>query len=149
MSAHEQKPVGSIWFIVVLSVLILACAETQETDSGPPVVTASATISREKGMVGKYFSAKVTVHSNYITDLEYEPWYDHSGENKGKLPPGITFNTSTGMFEGTPTQAGFYTITVHYRDRSKGTHDDPDKSKNLYYYTRFELKIYDVLEEEG
>ncbi|MCC7509165.1 MAG: putative Ig domain-containing protein [Planctomycetes bacterium] len=149
MTAHEQKPVGSIWFIVVLSVLILACAETQEVDSGPTAPYASASISRQKGMVNKYFSAQVLVHSNYITDLEYEPWYDHSGENKGKLPPGITFNTGTGMLEGTPTQAGFYNIKIRYRDRVKRTHDDPDGAKGLWYYTQFEIKIYDVLEEEG
>lgn len=149
MPDHELRPVGSIWYIIVLSAMILACAEPQDTGTTSTGPYSYATISREKGMVNKYFSAKVTVNSNYITSLEFEPWYDHSGENKGKLPPGVTFNASTGMFEGTPTLAGFYTVEVRYRDKVKGTHDYPDPTSNMWYVTRFELKIYDVLEEEG
>ncbi len=31
---------------------------------------------------------------------------------QGGLPPGVTFNTSSGQFSGTPTQAGKYALTV-------------------------------------
>lgn len=29
-----------------------------------------------------------------------------------KLPPGVTFNTATGLLSGRPTKAGFYTLTI-------------------------------------
>ncbi|MFL6060392.1 MAG: putative Ig domain-containing protein, partial [Marmoricola sp.] len=38
------------------------------------------------------------------------------------LPPGISFNTTTGVFSGTPTTAGNYTLTVTFTETESGTH---------------------------
>jgi hypothetical protein len=128
--------------IIVLSILILACAETQESggDAGP---WSNASVTRTKGMVHKYFSAKVNVSSNYIDKVRYNETIE------GTLPPGITWNSSRGVFEGTPTLAGFYTVKVYYRDAIKGTHNDPDSANDQWYYYEFELAMYDELEDTG
>jgi hypothetical protein len=124
---------------IAIPALLLAACEFEGVREDP-VWTANITVSRERGMVNKYFSAQVSTYSNYVKTVEYMI--------TGTLPPGISFDASTGMLQGTPTQAGFYTIKIWARDRDRGTHDDPDKTGNRWYTRQIELKMFDKLEGE-
>ena len=63
----------------------------------PPVVTAPASVN---GTVGQFFNFLITA-SNSPTSYSWNATI-----------PGLTLNTSTGRIAGTPTQPGFYTLTL-------------------------------------
>jgi len=90
-------------------------------------------LSRLKGQTHKYFSSRIIVTSNFITDLQVV-------KVEG-LPPGVILNKSRETIEGTPTKAGFYNIKVWYKDRYKGTHSNPTYN----YIKHAEIAIYDEL----
>jgi hypothetical protein len=142
MDSPAYQPIQAKWFILVFSILLLACAEPSASGGGSVSYYANASISRDKGMVNKYFSSRVSVSSNFIDSLEY------SASVEGTLPPGIKWNSNRGVFEGTPTQAGFYNVRIFYRDSVKGTTTAGDAMDDQWYYTDFELKMYDKLTEE-
>ncbi|RAR72566.1 putative Ig domain-containing protein [Flavobacterium aciduliphilum] len=62
-----------------------------------PVVTAAT----ETGTVGSAYSYFISA-TNFPTSYAYT----------GTLPPGLTFNTTTGQISGAPTTAGSYSISV-------------------------------------
>ena len=66
---------------------------------------------------------------------------------KGKLPPGLYLNESTGLIEGTPTEAGFWRMQIGVRDATNGTHDQPQGLTYFYFYD-FKIDIYDKLTDD-
>ena len=58
------------------------------------------------------------------------------------LPPGIVFNKDRGIIEGTPTKAGFYTVTTRFNDKYKGT---PKYGLVGEFTDNTEIRIYDKL----
>ncbi|MCA8911935.1 MAG: putative Ig domain-containing protein [Planctomycetes bacterium] len=142
MGTDASGPLRPKWFILLFSILLLACAEPAPSGSGDGSYYANSVISREKGMVAKYFSSRVIVSSNFIDDVEF------NSNVEGTLPPGVSWNADRGVFEGTPTLAGFYNVRVYYRDSVKGTTTAGDAMDDQWYYNDFELKMYDELTEE-
>ena len=93
----------------------------------------NCSLSRLEGQTNKYFSSRIIVTSNFITDLRII-----SVEG---LPPGVYLNKSRRTLEGTPTLAGFYNITILYNDRYKGA---PGGIDWRWTYNG-EISIYDKL----
>ena len=93
------------------------------------------TLSRYKGQTHKYYSSRIIVTSNFLTDLQIL--------SIDGLPPGIVLNKSRNTLEGTPTKAGFYNITIKYNDKFKGTHMyGPGGS---FWTYNAEISVYDKL----
>jgi hypothetical protein len=134
VSAAELRPVRSTWFIVVLSAMMLACASTPE-HGGSTGDTTNAVVSRTKAVVNQSFSSTVTVYSNYVTVVEFSPSLE------GTLPPGIYWYPERGEFSGTPTQTGFYSVKMLYRDVAKGHKSHPNLADNMWYYRYIEFEV--------
>ena len=97
----------------------------------------NCSLSRTKGQTHKYFSARIIVTGSFIRDLQVI-----SVEG---LPPGIKFNATRNVIEGTPSSAGFWSIKVKYRDRNKGVYSADGHKATWHYYKNFEISIYDKL----
>ena len=126
--------------ILLFAAICLGCAGMESKGGGggyQPYCNVS--LSRNKGMVNKHFSARIQYSSNFVNDPEYII--------SGTLPPGLTFDSSTGIIDGTPTTAGFWQIQARVRDRVKGTHGQPPGEK-WSYYDDVELGIYDKLVDD-
>jgi len=134
MKVSELRPVRATWFIILLSVMILACEDGGGGDDYDPDNTY-ATISSSKAVLNQYYTGKVTVYSNYVETVVYHANVD------GILPPGISWNSYSGEFTGTPTQTGRYSVTVYYRDPNKGTYQHPDPTGNMWYTKVFEIEV--------
>ncbi len=121
--------------IVLFAAICVACADApKRTTSNQPYCNVS--LSRNKGMVNKHFSARIQWNSNFVKNPEYIV--------SGTLPPGLSLDSNTGIIDGTPTVAGFWQIQVRVRDRERGTHGQPAGEK-WSYYDNVELGIYDKL----
>jgi hypothetical protein len=135
MHGPQYRPLKSTWFIVVLTAMLLACADTPDTPGGSyDPDNTYATISRSKAVLNQWFSAKVSVYSNYVQTVEYHASVD------GSLPPGICWD-GYGTFSGTPTQTGLFTMGIWYRDVNKGTYSYPNLADNKWYYKSIELEV--------
>jgi len=113
------------------------CLEPTTSTYSAPSIRVNLYLSRLRGQTHKYFSSRITVSGNYITNLEV---IDAIG-----LPKGITLNKSRGILEGTPTQAGFFSVRIKFRDRVKGA---GRFGKTGHYYEDYEIKIFDKLSDE-
>jgi hypothetical protein len=142
MKAPEQRPVRFTWFIVVLTAMILACASTDDNGGGDGENTY-ATISKTKAVLNEWFSAQVSVYSNYVDTVEYHPTAE------GSLPPGVYWDYTTSTFSGTPTQTGIYNVKVLYRDIAKGTSDNPNLADNMWYFFHIEFEVSRFQQPEG
>jgi hypothetical protein len=135
MEQPASRPVRSIWFIVLSAAMILACADTPDYGSGSSGENTSLSISKSKAVVNEWYSAKLTVYSTYVETVEFSPNYE------GNLPPGISFNSYSGEFSGTPTQTGVYSVKIYYRDPNKGTYAHPNLADNLWYVENVEIEV--------
>ncbi|CAG0995123.1 hypothetical protein PLCT2_02704 [Planctomycetaceae bacterium] len=124
-------------FVVLLAVMTMACAETQEThNTYTPVATSS--LSRYDGLAYGHFSARVNAFIPNTADADLKIWVEG-------LPSGFTYNESSRNIEGDDPGAGVWNIKVCYTDRNKGV--DGDLSR--YYYGNFELRFFTKLEENA
>ncbi len=78
----------------------------------PPPLTLSPT-SLSNGQVGVAYSTTVTASGGTAP-------YTYS-VSAGSLPPGLTFNTSTGALTGTPTGGGPFNFTISAHDAGAST----------------------------
>ncbi|MDW8412837.1 MAG: putative Ig domain-containing protein [Acidobacteriota bacterium] len=76
------------------------------TITGCPTITLSPT-TLPNGTVGTPYSQSVSASGGNAP---------YTFSSSGTLPPGITFNTSTGAISGIPTAAGSYTFTITATD---------------------------------
>jgi len=97
--------------------------------------STSMSLSRLEGQTDKYFSSRLIVTSNFLTDLKVL--------SIDGLPPGVVLNSSRNTIEGTPTRAGFYNITITFNDKNKGTH--MYGPGNSFFTYNGEISIYDKL----
>ncbi|GIK52000.1 MAG: hypothetical protein HPKKFMNG_00208 [Planctomycetes bacterium] len=128
------RPFSFRIMIVVLAVMILACADNPPEPSYTPQATSS--ISRSDGLAYGHFSSRVSAFIPDTADADIKIWVEG-------LPPGFTFNESTRTIEGDDPGAGVWNIRVCYTDRNKGVQGDP----NRYFYNHFELRFFTSLEE--
>jgi hypothetical protein len=80
---------------------------------GPPVDLECGTCGVGKATVGMAYTAQLTVNGG-AAPFTYSII-------SGSLPPGLTFNASTGAITGTPTTAGTYSITTKVVDKNGST----------------------------
>lgn len=111
----------------------VGCGSFQNIGGTTTNYVTNCSLSRLKGQTHKYFSSRIIVTSNFITNLRII-----SVEG---LPPGVSFNESRRTLEGTPSLAGFYNITILYNDRYKGA---PGGIDWRWTYNG-EISIYDKL----
>jgi len=138
MKRFEDKG-GTLVVAIVLTALVsFGCVEGIVQNDPAPGPYCNIFLSREKGMVNKYFSSRLTYSSNFVSTPEY-------GFN-GTLPSGLSLDSNTGQISGVPTLAGFYSVRFYVRDRNRGTHDQPAGEK-WWYYHDYELKLYDKMED--
>ena len=97
--------------------------------------STSMSLSRLEGQTNKYFSSRLIVTSNFLTDLKVL--------SIDGLPPGVVLNSNRNTIEGTPTKAGFYNITITYNDKNKGTY--MYGPGNSFFTYNGEISIYDKL----
>jgi hypothetical protein len=133
MKPVEQRPIRSTWFIVVLTAMILACAETQVVPDDPD--NTSASLSDSKAVLNQWYEGTVTSYSNYIDTVEFH------ANVVGNLPPGITWSTNPAKFSGYPTTEGVYSVTVYFRDPAKGTYEHPSLADDMWYTHTFEIEV--------
>ncbi|MHC4839397.1 MAG: Ig domain-containing protein [Planctomycetota bacterium] len=100
-------------------------------------------ITSTKAVVNQWFSADLSVYSTYIETVEYSPNYS------GTLPTGISFDSYSGTFSGTPTEKGFYEVKVYYRDPDKGTYTHPNLVDDMWYYKVIEFEVSRFKQPEG
>lgn len=62
-------------------------------------------------MLYQPFSGSITLSKNASPPIQWSIL-------KGTLPPGLRFNTSTGVIQGTPTQIGSYPVVIQATDTS-------------------------------
>lgn len=128
-------------FLVTFNVFAVGCSSRRTTTTTNPNYYCNINLSRTKGQIHKHFSSSITYSSNFVSDPEYYVW------STTPLPPGLSLNTSSGIISGTPSQAGFWSVKVGVRDRTRGTHGQP-VGERWYYNQTYEIKIFDKLEGE-
>ncbi|PRA73855.1 autotransporter outer membrane beta-barrel domain-containing protein, partial [Ochrobactrum sp. MYb29] len=87
------------------------------TRSSTIVVAAIATVTINpatlpNGKVGKAYDAQTLNASGGATPYTYKEY------DKAKQPPGLTLNSATGVFSGTPTKAGTYKFWLGATDKN-------------------------------
>jgi len=97
------------------------------TATGPGGTSAAATVSVTISSPTLNMSPSGTT-LNAAVATAYSQTFSPSGglapysrSQTGSLPTGLSFNTSTGILSGIPTQAGSFNITVSATDSSTGT----------------------------
>jgi len=120
--------------LFLILVTNIGCGTPKQVTSTQFSLNQSCYLSRYKGQTNKYFSSRIIVNSNYITNLQIL--------GVDGLPPGVILNDKRGVLEGTPSKAGFYNISVRYNDLYKGT---PNYGVTGEWTKNFEISIYDKL----
>lgn len=133
MKSVEQRPIRSTWFIIVLTAMILACAEDQEYHDDPD--NTSASLSDSKAVLNQWYEGSVSSYSNYIDTVEF------SANVEGTLPPGISWSNYPAKFSGYPTTEGVYNVTVYFRDPAKGTYAHPNLADDMWYTQTFQIEV--------
>jgi hypothetical protein len=111
---------------VVLVASAFGCDALGGSRGGPPDYCESLT--QTTGIINTAITSKVVLHQNWIQT----PWFRYWGS----LPPGLSFDQSTGVISGTPTQAGTWKIRFGVQDRQRGTHDHLNDT-NTWYFQNF------------
>ena len=138
LTSNKNIKKGILYSLVLFLILL---SNTSCSTLYPTTTTfhdsTSCSLSRTKGQTYKYFSARIIVTGNFIKDLQIV--------GVEGLPPGITFNASRNVIEGTPSSAGFWSVKIKYRDRYKGVYSADGHKATWHYYKNFEISIYDKL----
>jgi hypothetical protein len=93
-------------------------------------------LSKTWGEVGKPFQAKLNIRDNLADKRQY---------NVGSLPPGLRFDSASGVIAGVPKQTGFYIVNVAVR---KQVEDRPFRYAQVddrWFTEEFELRIYNQI----
>ena len=98
-------PDGNMYYAVIDSGTVHKVIYTAllfSTDAALPPTTVGAQHSQALSVTGEKGALNWTIAS-------------------GKLPAGLSLNTSSGVIDGTPIEAGTFNFTVNVADKSKGT----------------------------
>ena len=136
-----HKPFRFPAFLAVLTLMIMACANTPSTPP-PPSNYVYVTLSRTKGLANSHFYTKVNFSSDYITD----PVWAIEG-----LPAGLTFNERNLAIEGEGPGPGIWNFKISVYDRTKGIPSEPapqTPAGSRVNYWNFEIRFFTELTEE-
>jgi hypothetical protein len=153
---QSQRRLGNS--LVFVAIVCLAACETPTGDSGSgqhmsAVGMESGSYNKEtqriEGNVGAFLSAKITYSIGFIEPGEgpvkmaksdiTEPEYQLFGDG---LPPGLSFDPSTGVVKGIPTAPGKWQVYPAVRDTVRG--DDVYNGHGFWFTedTRFNGQIW-------
>jgi hypothetical protein len=131
--------------LLVATAGLTACVSTQQTadvkrgavsvETSSQLVT-SLDLSQTVGEVGRPFASRMVHTDNYIDTAEY---------SVSTMPPGLSFDASSGTITGVPTTPGFYRINLAVRERvaKDSLRPSPD---HRWWTGDVELAIYNPIE---
>jgi len=140
-----------LWLSISFACIMSSCANGgggyREYLSNVHFQSANFSNNVITGQVGQFLSARIdyqigfatapsgggtmTIVDSYVTDPEYQVFGDN-------LPPGLSWDSTTGTISGTPTQGGKWSLQPAVRDRIRG--DNVYRSNGAWWtdYTAFQ-----------
>ena len=126
------RPFGLRVVAMVLMVMIVAGAETQETPDSGPQTYNYATLSRTDGLAYGHFTSTVSIYCSYCSSVAV---------TVDGLPPGFSYNAGRQTIEGEDPGPGVWTVTVQWEGQETATGVVKAWKQN------FELRFFTSLEE--
>jgi hypothetical protein len=116
--------------LIVLSVMIVACASDGGEEDNTRHDYNYATLSRTDGLAYGHFSSTVSIYSDHFNTTTSE-WVDG-------LPNGFSYSNRT--IQGDDPGPGQWSITLHWRavDSSTGVEGEWKQSFELRFFTKLE-----------